>query len=176
MIDPTPPVTYAAWQPKDPSRDLSESDISRLVHTFYGHIRDHETLGPVFKNALHDDWGPHLDKMVDFWCSMMLGVKRYDGRPLPVHVNMPDLKDEHFGQWLALFHITTHSLFTPDVAGIFMERAQRMAQSFRYAIALHADRPAAPAHDHSHGHTHGRGHSHPTGGCGCGGGGGGCGS
>ena len=28
-----------------------------------------------------------------------------DGRPLPVHVNMPDLKDEHFGQWLALLLI-----------------------------------------------------------------------
>lgn len=141
MTDPTPPVTYAAWQPVDPAQTVTEADITRLVHTFYGHIRDHDTLGPVFKKALDEDWGPHLDKMVDFWCSMMLGIKRYDGRPLPVHMRLPDLKDEHFGQWLALFRITTNSLFTPDIAAQFQERAQRMAQSFRYAIALHGDQP-----------------------------------
>lgn len=133
-------TTYAAWQPVDPAAVISEADVTRLVHTFYGKIHDHEELGPIFNRELGGDWKPHLDKMVGFWMTMMLGEKRYDGRPLPVHVGMPDLQDHHFGQWLVLFRETCGELFPPEIAGQFVERAERMAQSFRYAIALHHGR------------------------------------
>ncbi len=135
-----PPVTYAAWQPVDPTQHLTEDDISRLVHTFYGKIQQHEDLGPVFARAIPGDWGPHLDKMVDFWASLMLGVKRYDGRPLPAHMKLPDLRDQHFGQWLVLFRQTCNELFEPAIAGQFIERAERIAQSFRYAMEFAPDR------------------------------------
>ncbi|MFA7431363.1 MAG: group III truncated hemoglobin [Rhodospirillaceae bacterium] len=131
--------TYAAWQPVDPSEHLSEDDITRLVHTFYDKIRDHAELGPIFDKSI-DDWGPHLSKMVDFWASMMLGVKRYDGRPLPAHMKMPDLRDHHFGQWLVLFRQTCEELFEPAIAAQFIERAERIAQSFRYAMQFAPDR------------------------------------
>lgn len=135
-----PAGTYAAWQPVDPAEHLSEADITRLVHTFYDKIRAHEELGPIFEKAIGDDWGPHLDKMVDFWASMMLGVKRYDGRPLPAHMKLPDLRDHHFGQWLVLFRETCAELFDDAIAGQFIERAERVAQSFRYAMQFAPDR------------------------------------
>lgn len=135
-----PPVTYAAWQPVDPAKEVSEADIARLVHAFYDKIRVHDELGPIFAKTLHDDWGPHLDKMVDFWASMMLGVKRYDGRPLPAHMRLPDLRDHHFAQWLVLFRETASDLFRPEIAQQFIERAERMAQSFRYALEFAQDR------------------------------------
>lgn len=135
-----PSATYAAWQPADPAQTVSEEDITRLVHGFYDKIRQHDELGPIFAKAIGEDWGPHLDKMVDFWASMVLGVKRYDGRPLPVHMGLPDLRDHHFGQWLVLFRETAHDLFEPAIAGQFIERAERIAQSFRYAMQFAPDR------------------------------------
>lgn len=135
-----PSATYAAWQPADPAQAIGEEDITRLVHTFYGKIRDHDELGPIFAKAIGEDWGPHLDKMVDFWASLVLGVKRYDGRPLPVHMGLPDLRDHHFGQWLVLFRETCEELFDPAIAGQFIERAERIAQSFRYAMQFAPDR------------------------------------
>ncbi len=136
--------TYAAWNPVDPAQAVSVEDITRLVHGFYGKIRDHEELGPIFERALGGDWGPHLDKMVRFWASMVIGDqgdRKYDGRPLPVHMNLPELRDHHFGLWLVLFREQARELFSEEVAGMFVERAERMAQSFRYAIALHEGRP-----------------------------------
>jgi hemoglobin len=140
MRDGTP----AAWQPVDPAKALSEDDIPRLVHAFYGKIRDHGELGPIFERELGGDWEPHLDKMVRFWATMVIGdqgERAYDGRPLPAHLALPDLRDHHFSQWLVLFRETVGELFPPPVAGLFIERAERMAQSFRYAIAVHTGRP-----------------------------------
>lgn len=133
-------ATYAAWQPVDPAKHIGEEDIRVLVDTFYRKVRAHPELGPIFEKALHGNWGPHLDKMVDFWASMMLGVRRYDGRPLPAHMRLPDLRDHHFGQWLVLFRETCHELFAPAIAGQFIERAERIAQSFRYAMQFAPDR------------------------------------
>lgn len=138
---------YQSWQPELRMTTLSDEQISLLVHTFYGKIRQHEELGPVFEEKLAGKWGPHLDKMVDFWATMMTGNKRYDGRPLPVHVGLPGLHDHHFGQWLVLFRETARELFSEQIAEQFIERAERMAQSFRYAIALHEGRPLPPVGD-----------------------------
>lgn len=133
-------TAYTAWQPPG-TNALDEGGVARLVHAFYGKIRDHKELGPIFERKLEGDWGPHLDKMVDFWCSMMLGQKRYDGRPLPAHIGLPGLQDHHFDQWLVLFRETVHELFDQDTADGFIVRAERMAQSFRLGIAVHEGRP-----------------------------------
>jgi hemoglobin len=138
---------YQSWQPELRMTTLSDEQISTLVHTFYGKIQQHEELGPIFEAKLAGKWDPHLAKMVDFWSTMMTGSKRYDGRPLPVHIGLPDLHDHHFSQWLVLFRETVHELFSEQIAEQFIERAERMAQSFRYAIALHEGRPLPPVGD-----------------------------
>lgn len=131
---------YQPWQPELRMTTLSEERVTELVHTFYGKVRQHEELGPIFEQKLEGKWGPHLAKMVSFWMTMMTDQRTYDGRPLPVHVGMPLLEDHHFGQWLVLFRETCHELFNPQIAEQFIERAERMAQSFRYAIAFHEGR------------------------------------
>ena len=37
---------------------ISPEYLSDLVDTFYGHIRDHDELGPIFQRAVGDNWGP----------------------------------------------------------------------------------------------------------------------
>ena len=116
---------------------LDEAMIHAVVHGFYDRIRADELLGPVFNNAIAaEQWPRHLAKMCDFWSSMLLRTGRYAGRPLPPHLAIPGLAEEHFRRWLTLFQATVRALCPPDVASIFMDRALRIAHSFRLAVAF----------------------------------------
>ncbi|MET3792265.1 hemoglobin [Aquamicrobium terrae] len=116
---------------------LDEEMIASVVHGFYDEIRKDDLLGPIFNGAIApQDWPHHLDKMCAFWSATLLRSGRYDGRPLPPHLALPELGEEHFRRWLALFRATVHELCPPDVAVLFMDRAMRIAHSFRLAIAF----------------------------------------
>ncbi|WEX08619.1 group III truncated hemoglobin [Chelativorans sp. AA-79] len=116
---------------------LDEAMIVSVVHGFYDRIRSDELLGPIFNDAIApQDWPRHLDKMCDFWSATLLRTGRYDGRPLPPHLALPGLGEMHFRRWLSLFRATVQGLCPPDVAALFMDRAMRIAHSFRLAIAF----------------------------------------
>lgn len=116
---------------------LDEEMIHAVVHGFYDEIRGDDLLGPIFNGAIADeDWPVHLAKMCDFWSSTLLRTGRYDGRPLPSHLAIPGLGENHFRRWLQLFRATVHRLCPPEVASLFMDRALRIAHSFRLAIAF----------------------------------------
>lgn len=128
--------SWQAWDPEGPSSTLTRPAVTRLVQTFYHRVQDHPELGPIFAAQIKGDWQPHLDKMVDFWCTMLLHEQSYTGRPLPVHMTLPSLQDVHFDQWLALFYNTTREVFSSELAAQFDMRARRMADSFRLALAV----------------------------------------
>jgi len=117
---------------------LDEELIVAVVDGFYDRIRKDDLLGPIFNGAIApEDWAPHLSKMYDFWSSTLLRTGRYAGRPLPPHLALPGLGEEHFRRWLSLFRVVVSELCPPDVAALFMDRAMRVAHSFRLAIAFH---------------------------------------
>jgi len=121
-------------------RELDEAMIHAVVHGFYDRIRQDELLGPVFNRQIAaEEWPVHLAKMCDFWSSTMLKTRRYDGRPMPAHIRLPDIGEVHFRRWLTLFKATVTSLCPPEVAALFMDRAARIAHSFRLGIAFHRD-------------------------------------
>ena len=116
---------------------LDEEMIAAVVHGFYDKIRKDELLGPIFNGAIAErDWPRHLDTMCAFWSATLLRTGRYDGRPLPPHLALPGLAEQHFRRWLTLFRETVNTLCPPDVAALFMDRALRIAHSFRLAIAF----------------------------------------
>lgn len=116
---------------------LDERMIRAVVHGFYDEIRKDDLLGPIFNAAIApDDWPRHLGKMCDFWSATLLRTGRYDGRPLPPHLAIPGLGETHFRRWLALFRATVTRLCPPEVARLFMDRALRIAHSFRVAVAF----------------------------------------
>lgn len=118
-------------------RVLDEAMIHAVVHGFYDGIRDDALLGPIFNGIIApDEWPTHLAKMCDFWSAMLLRTGRYDGRPLPPHLAIPELGEAHFRRWLTLFEATVTRLCPPEVAQLFMDRALRIAHSFRLAIAF----------------------------------------
>jgi hemoglobin len=115
---------------------LDERMIHDVVHGFYEAIRDDALLGPIFNGVIAPEaWPTHLEKMCDFWSSMLLRTGRYDGRPLAPHLRIPELGEEHFRRWLKLFRSTVQRVCPPEVAALFMERALRIAHSFRIAVA-----------------------------------------
>lgn len=116
---------------------LDEAAIRDVVHGFYAEIRKDDLLGPIFNREIAaEEWPRHLAKMCDFWSSTLLRTGRYEGRPLPAHIAIPELGEAHFRRWLTLFETTVTRLCPPEVASLFMDRALRIAHSFRLAIAF----------------------------------------
>jgi hemoglobin len=116
---------------------LDERMVRDVVYGFYDKIRADDLLGPIFNGAIADEeWPHHLAKMCDFWSATLLRTSRYQGRPLPPHLALPGIGEEHFRRWLTLFKATVEQLCPPPVAALFFERALRIAHSFRLAIAF----------------------------------------
>lgn len=117
---------------------LDEALIRTVVDRFYALARHDEVIGPVFRRAVPDDrWQAHLDTIADFWSSMLLGSGRYQGRPMPKHLALPELSDAHFQRWLALFRFTVNELCPPDIAALFIDRSERVGNSFRLNVRMH---------------------------------------
>lgn len=113
---------------------IDEELIERLVRTFYDRVRADEELGPIFARVIADDWEPHLRNMMDFWSSVTMMTGRFKGRPMPKHKALHDLRPEHFGRWLGLFQVTARDICPPEIAVIFIDRAERIAASLALGI------------------------------------------
>jgi hemoglobin len=132
-----PPVgtrlTRIGWEAPEA---LTEELVRAVVDDFYAKARRDDVIGPVFNRVIPDErWPEHLSVITDFWSSVLLGTGTYDGRPMPKHVAIPDLADIHFTRWLKLFRETAEKVCPPDVAELFVERSERIGQSFRLNIA-----------------------------------------
>ncbi|HVZ27462.1 MAG TPA: group III truncated hemoglobin [Rhizomicrobium sp.] len=127
-------------QPLHPAID--EDAIRRLVHSFYADIRRDGELGPIFQSVIGEDWNPHLAKMCDFWSSVMMMTGRYRGNPMAVHGRLAMVRPEHFTRWLALFRATAERLFAPEVAALFIAKAEMIARSLQLGMFY---RPGAAA-------------------------------
>ncbi|HVX76120.1 MAG TPA: group III truncated hemoglobin [Bradyrhizobium sp.] len=124
---------------------VSEEGIRRLVDGFYAKVRRDPELAPIFLRAIPGDWQPHLNKMYDFWSSVMLTTGRYKGNPVIKHQVLPGMKISLFERWLVLFNETCDELFDEDVSGVFRGKAARIAESLRLALFYRPDRPWPPA-------------------------------
>ncbi len=109
----------------------SRHDIKLLVETFYGRIRLHPVLGPIF-NGIVTDWPTHLELLTDFWETQLLFQRKYWGNPLAAHKEVDEkmdftMKSEHFGLWLNLWFATLDELFEGETAQIAKNRARKMS-------------------------------------------------
>lgn len=122
---------------------INEEMIHNLVHTFYARVRRDPLIGPIF-NARVEDWPAHLDKLCAFWSSVTLMTGRYKGTPMKTHAELPDIEHAHFERWLALFQATTIRICPPAAAQVFVDRANRIADSLQLGIALHRGDAVVP--------------------------------
>lgn len=140
MPDPRLSVRSANARPDEDGAPASidEASIRSLVFSFYDKVRADALIGPVFEREVKQGmWPVHLEKMCDFWSSVLLRTGRYAGRPLAPHLRVPDLSDAHFERWLGLFRQTTREVFDEAGAAYVMAFASRIANSFRLSRAFH---------------------------------------
>lgn len=115
--------------------EMSEALIVRVVHTFYGRVRQDALLGPIFESHVGHRWDEHLATLVDFWSSVALKSGRYRGNPQAAHGPLP-LAEAHFARWLALFETTVHELCAGGAAALFIDRAHRIADSLQIGMNI----------------------------------------
>ena len=131
---------------------VTEDLIRTLVDAFYGKVRADPVIGPIFAREIVGDWAPHLAKMYNFWSSVTLMTGRYRGTPMAAHLRLEGLEPAHFARWLALFRATAAEVCPPPAAALFIDRAQRIAESLQLGIAvtrgeLDLDRPRQAPED-----------------------------
>lgn len=113
---------------------LDRAFIGKLVRAFYRRVRGDDRLGPIFAGVIGENWEPHLEKMTDFWCAVILKNGAYSGRPVPAHLKLKQVREEDFGIWLDIFRRTAEDHCEAGVAAVFIERAERIAESLRLAM------------------------------------------
>jgi hemoglobin len=124
-----------------PLLGIDEAIIERVVDTFYQRVRSDNTLAQIFEPRV-SHWPDHLQKLTEFWCSVLLMTGQYKGTPLVHHVAIPNLTERHFKQWLALFRMSVEEHCDVEQTELFMSRAERIATSFQIAIAMKQARNA----------------------------------
>lgn len=148
-------MTEFAVQARQEKREAAERAgiddalVSDLVEQFYGRIREHPSLGPIF-NAHVADWPKHLARMKDFWGAIAIESGRYHGNPMLKHALLPEVRRGHFGEWLALWRETVNERAPSElVANFFTARADRISESLQMGIAIHRDgeAPGTPLRD-----------------------------
>jgi hemoglobin len=104
--------------------------IDLMVETFYGNIRQHADLGPVFEARLAGRWPEHMVKMKAFWSSVAFKTGAYGGKPVMAHQGVDGMAEGLFHQWLQLFSDTLVEIgASEDAHGWFMTSAERIAKS-----------------------------------------------
>ncbi|MBX3567445.1 MAG: group III truncated hemoglobin [Rhizobiaceae bacterium] len=133
--------------PEQPLVDplVDRAFIGVLVRDFYSRVRADPRLGPIFASEIKGDWEPHLEKMTDFWCSVIMKDGSYSGRPVPAHLKLKQVRDGDFDIWLGHFQRTAAERCPPEIAAVFVDRAERIARSLRLAMFFRLERPATAA-------------------------------
>jgi hemoglobin len=116
---------------------ITEELIHDQVHAFYGKIRKDPALGPIFNRVIApEEWPAHLEKMCDFWSSVLLMSGRFKGAPMQAHLRIDELRATHFARWLHLFEQTARETCPPEAAEVFVTRSQMIGRSLQAGLQM----------------------------------------
>lgn len=115
-------------------QDIADlADVQKVVDEFYTKVRADSLLGPIFNARLEGLWPQHLQKMYDFWGTILLPQHTYEGYPFKPHAHLP-VEEQHFERWLTLFFETLDANFEGEKVYAAKRQAQKMAQMFYMRI------------------------------------------
>lgn len=116
---------------------ITEASIKQLVDSFYAKVMEDTLLRPIFLEVIGEDpktWEFHIQRMHDFWSSIMLGSGRYHGNPFQKHKDLPTFDIALFDCWLALFAKTSQEIYTEEIANLYIEKSKRIAESLKMGL------------------------------------------
>jgi hemoglobin len=121
------------------SDHITKASIKKLVDSFYAKVMEDTLLRPIFLQAIGEDpktWEFHMQRMHDFWSSIMLGSGRYHGNPFQKHKDLPAFDVALFDRWLILFAKTAQEIHTEEVANRYIEKSNRIAESLKMGLSF----------------------------------------
>lgn len=104
-------------------------DIKIFVDLFYQKIRKDDLLGPVFEARIGNRWDEHLEKMYNFWNTILFSEGSYKGSPYQKHEQLP-VNKQHFDQWLMLFERVLREKFEGKQTEETIQRAKIIGWTF----------------------------------------------
>ena len=113
----------------DIATPVTRHRLEQLVHSFYADVRADGLLGPVFDGAIGAHWDAHLERMVEFWSTVMLATRSFRGNVFGKHMALEGIEAEHFLRWITLWHEHTSRLFAPDAAHELQQTAHGIARN-----------------------------------------------
>lgn len=114
------------------ARAVIEKGLGDGVARFYEIVGGDDLIGPIFGGAVHD-FDAHKQTMVDFWSRVVLGTERYNGMPLPPHVQL-GLTVPHFERWLDIWRQASFATMPEPLAQLVVQKAGNMAQHWITAL------------------------------------------
>lgn len=116
-----------------PPFEITSGQIDRVVAVFYGAVRRHEVLGPVFAGHI-SDWPEHEALIARFWRNAILREGDYRGSPMRAHLMAGDVLAEHFPIWLALFDEALRRSLPAETAAAWSALAHRIGAGLRMGL------------------------------------------
>jgi hemoglobin len=142
------PLTNAseAFRSRAAETGITKQLIQNVVLAFYDKVRKDAVLGPIFLDAIGDDWDAHIERIMSFWLTATRLDRGYDGRRfMPAHLKHRSIRPRHLGRWLTLFHETLDEQCSPQQAAALIDIAKRMAENIGLGLAKR-DRASLPRH------------------------------
>jgi hemoglobin len=112
--------------------DLStRAEVHDLVVGFYREVVFDDLLEPIFDEVAEVDWAGHIPLLVDFWCRVLHGDRRYRGAVLAAHRHVHELEPlrvEHLDRWYSLWTSTIDERWAGPLADRAKAHAARIGQ------------------------------------------------
>ena len=113
---------------------LTRESIAVLVRDFYADVRADAELGPVFNAVIGDSWDAHLERMSEFWCTVVLRTRSFRGNVFEKHMALGGITPTHFARWMALWRAHTERLFEREAAQDFQTIAGGIGRMLHYGL------------------------------------------
>jgi hemoglobin len=113
-------------------------EIKIFVDDFYSEVRKDDLLGPVFESKLAGRWDAHMEKMYDFWNTILFSNGSYKGSPYQKHEPLPVVR-EHFARWMELFEKVLRAKFEGKQTDETIKRAQVIGWTFWSKMAQYQE-------------------------------------
>lgn len=113
---------------------IGQEKLARLLHHFYSDIRQHNIVGPIFNQQIHD-WPEHLEKIRSFWTRMTGGPSAYSGQMPAKHLAL-GLNTNHFQVWLQLWEFNCRSYLPESEAREMIQLAHEIGRRLRGILGL----------------------------------------
>jgi hemoglobin len=127
--------TSTPFEHRAAASGLTEPLLREVVLSFYEKVRRDAVLGPVFAEAIGDDWDPHIERIMLFWLTATRLGRGYDGRSfIPTHVRNRSIRADQLPRWLALFRETAAEQCAPQAASVLIDIAERMAETLEISL------------------------------------------